>query len=250
MLPPEVQPPGRPGGPELDNPIHRQVAETVEALRRALRSAGVSAEDLAAMLLVGGSSRAPLGAPTSDVPAPRRAETPNLPAPTAVPPDIEPAEAQRRRARSPRCKRFTAASLFVLALPAVWLSPPFGFSHCGASLQAGAGAPKSAAPVVASPAPNPGSYTGNSPRLADSPGDVNPAPFVAPADGSAASPAAVVVPASRTTGAPSNRRVTRRSSRPAVTNHPPSPREWLRPATVAGDRWGSVGQVERIGHLW
>ncbi len=47
----------RPGDPELDSRVNPQIAETVEALRRALRSAGVSAEDLAAMLLIGGSSR-------------------------------------------------------------------------------------------------------------------------------------------------------------------------------------------------
>ncbi|MGH3985086.1 MAG: Hsp70 family protein [Pseudonocardiaceae bacterium] len=39
--------------------IRPQVAQTVEALRRTLRSADIGAEDLDAVLLVGGSSRCP-----------------------------------------------------------------------------------------------------------------------------------------------------------------------------------------------
>jgi molecular chaperone DnaK len=45
---------------EFEEMIRPQVAETVEALRRALRSAGVEPADLDAVLLVGGSSRVPL----------------------------------------------------------------------------------------------------------------------------------------------------------------------------------------------
>ncbi|MGH3998616.1 MAG: Hsp70 family protein, partial [Pseudonocardiaceae bacterium] len=45
---------------ELEDLIHPQVAQTVEALRRALRSAAVGPEELDAVLLVGGSSRIPL----------------------------------------------------------------------------------------------------------------------------------------------------------------------------------------------
>ncbi|MGH3672977.1 MAG: Hsp70 family protein, partial [Pseudonocardiaceae bacterium] len=45
---------------EFEELIHRLVAQTVEALRRALRSAGVDPVDLDAVLLVGGSSRVPL----------------------------------------------------------------------------------------------------------------------------------------------------------------------------------------------
>ncbi|HET9257469.1 MAG TPA: Hsp70 family protein [Pseudonocardiaceae bacterium] len=45
---------------EFEEMIRPQVAETVDALRRALRSADVSPEDLDAVLLVGGSSRVPL----------------------------------------------------------------------------------------------------------------------------------------------------------------------------------------------
>ena len=45
---------------EFEDMIRPQVAETVEALRRALRSAGVESSNLDAVLLVGGSSRVPL----------------------------------------------------------------------------------------------------------------------------------------------------------------------------------------------
>jgi molecular chaperone DnaK len=45
---------------EFEDLIRPQVAETVEALRRALRSSGVGPEDIDAVLLVGGSSRVPL----------------------------------------------------------------------------------------------------------------------------------------------------------------------------------------------
>jgi hypothetical protein len=45
---------------ELEDLIRPQVAQTIDALRRALRSADVAAEELDAVLLVGGSSRIPL----------------------------------------------------------------------------------------------------------------------------------------------------------------------------------------------
>jgi actin-like ATPase involved in cell morphogenesis len=45
---------------EFEDMIRPQVAETVEALRRTLRSADVDPQDLDAVLLVGGSSRVPL----------------------------------------------------------------------------------------------------------------------------------------------------------------------------------------------
>lgn len=57
---PEVQSEALPGRAEFEDLIRPQVAETVEALRRALQSAGVSPEDLDAMLLVGRPSRVPL----------------------------------------------------------------------------------------------------------------------------------------------------------------------------------------------
>jgi actin-like ATPase involved in cell morphogenesis len=45
---------------ELESMLRLPLSETIEALRRALRSAGVEPEDVTAVLLVGGSSRIPL----------------------------------------------------------------------------------------------------------------------------------------------------------------------------------------------
>lgn len=230
VLPPEIQPPGRPDGSELDTPIHPQVAETLEALRRALRSADVSAEELAAMLV---------GSPPT--------ESPTLSAPSAIPPDITPDEVQRRHLRSRRGKRFAAAGVFVLALPAVWLSPPFESTHGGAGVQTAVGALESAVPVLAGPAPNHGPGTDNSARPAGSPGDVDAPPVVVPAGGSAAPPAAAG-PAPHTVSATGHTRTVRRSTRPAM--RPPSRREWVAPAAVAADRWGGVSQIDRVGRLW
>lgn len=235
------------GGSELDNPSP-QVAETVEALRRALRSAGVSAEDLAAMLLVGGSSSAPPGAPGPDVPEPPPTESPKLPAQTTMSP--EPREVHQHQSGSRTAKRFAAAGVFVLALPVALLSPPLGFPHPGASLQPSAGTVEAAAPVLASPELNPGGGTDHSAGLPSAPGDVNAASAVVPVDGPAASPAPAAAPAPRTSRATGNSPAIRRSTRPAVTHHPSAAREWMRPATVADDRWNGVRGVERVGHLW
>ncbi|MGQ0718532.1 MAG: Hsp70 family protein [Pseudonocardiales bacterium] len=60
VLAPEIQSQVRLVRAEFEDLIRPQVAETVEALRRALRSADVGPEDLDAVLLVGGSSRVPL----------------------------------------------------------------------------------------------------------------------------------------------------------------------------------------------
>ena len=60
VLAPEVQSQVRLVRAEFEDLIRSQVAETVEVLRRALRSADVGPEDLDAVLLVGGSSRVPL----------------------------------------------------------------------------------------------------------------------------------------------------------------------------------------------
>jgi molecular chaperone DnaK len=60
VLLPEVQAQVRLIRSEFENLIRPQVAQTVQVLRRVLRSAGVGAADLDAVLLVGGSSRVPL----------------------------------------------------------------------------------------------------------------------------------------------------------------------------------------------
>ncbi|MDQ3764296.1 MAG: Hsp70 family protein, partial [Actinomycetota bacterium] len=60
VLAPEIQSQVRLVRAEFEDMIRPQIAETVEALRRTLRSADVSPQDLDAVLLVGGSSRVPL----------------------------------------------------------------------------------------------------------------------------------------------------------------------------------------------
>ncbi len=60
VLLPEVQSQVRLVRAEFEDLIRPQIMETVEVLHRALSSAGVSPEDLDAVLLVGGSSRVPL----------------------------------------------------------------------------------------------------------------------------------------------------------------------------------------------
>jgi actin-like ATPase involved in cell morphogenesis/sugar lactone lactonase YvrE len=60
VLLPNVQTEVRLSRGEFEAMIRPAIAETVEALKRAIRSAGVKAEDLAKILLVGGSSRIPL----------------------------------------------------------------------------------------------------------------------------------------------------------------------------------------------
>ncbi|MDQ4102987.1 MAG: Hsp70 family protein [Actinomycetota bacterium] len=60
VLTPQVRSQVRLVRAEFEDMIRPQVAETVEALRRALRSADIAPQDLDAVLLVGGSSRMPL----------------------------------------------------------------------------------------------------------------------------------------------------------------------------------------------
>jgi transcriptional regulator with XRE-family HTH domain len=237
---PEVAPEGH--EPELA--IHPQVAETVETLRRALRSAGISAEDLAAMLLVDGSSTAPPGALGPAIPEPAHTDSPMLPAPNAGPPDVVAGEVQQRRSGSQAGKRFAVTGLFVLALPAALLSPPLEFSPGGANIQAGTLEP--ADPVFASSELNPALGAAGSAR----PADITTAPVIAPAEGVVPAPVPAAVPAPNTTGATGHSKTARRSTRSAAKTPSPSPRNWLKPATVAGDHWDNFSQVERFDHLW
>jgi molecular chaperone DnaK len=62
VLLPGVQAHVRLKRPELEGMIGGLLRETIEALRRALQSAGVAPDDLAAIVLAGGSSRTPLAA--------------------------------------------------------------------------------------------------------------------------------------------------------------------------------------------
>ncbi len=285
LLLPEVPSEVRPGRTELEDPIHPQVADPVEALRRALRSAGVVPEDLGAMLLVGRSPRVSLGSAEpgrpvavdadpqaaialgavlsalsglpadiahpadidtagadvgpdtpatttigaggsagSDVPEPAQTEVPQRPALAAIPLNVEPADVQRRRARSRRFNRLAVMGvLLVLAFAGGVASVPFITSHRGPIPPAAGKTPAPAIPVAAVPAPDSGS--GNSPRGGDSTGAVHPVPAAEPnkpADGPA------TVPASHTIR--NAKRTTSRSKPPASTTRPALPRTPAIPA--------------------
>jgi transcriptional regulator with XRE-family HTH domain len=232
---PEIQPPGPQDGAEFDNVIRPQIVETVEALRRALRSAGVSAEDLAAMLLVGGSSQVSLVVPGPDVSEPPRTEAPNRP---PIP-----------RIRSKKAKRLVAAGAFALALPVFWLSAPFVISHGSAVPRVVAATPEHAVPVSTIPAPNAGAGRDNNAGSADSAGAGLTA-LPATVD-TLAEPPVGTVPASHTTRAPGHIRTTSRSIPSTATTHslPHTPAEMIATAG-AGHRWDRFDQVGRVDHLW
>ncbi|MGH3751859.1 MAG: helix-turn-helix domain-containing protein [Pseudonocardiaceae bacterium] len=228
---PEVRP-GRAGFEDLIRP---QVAETIEALRRVLRSAGVAAADLDAMLLVGGSSRVLPGSAEPSRPVTVDADPQaaiglgaalsalsGRPADNARPADIdidtasadvEPDDVQRRRARSRRFTRFAAAGVLVLVLAEGAASVPFTTSRSGPIPPIAAGTP---APVAAIPAPD---IPAPGPPSNDSTGAVPLEPAAAPdtpADG-LATPGAAAVPTPHTTRTTSKRRTTSRSRPPAAT---------------------------------
>ncbi|MGH3885629.1 MAG: helix-turn-helix domain-containing protein [Pseudonocardiaceae bacterium] len=223
LLLPEVQPEVRPGRTEFEDLIRPQVADTAEALRRALRSAGVVPEDLGAMLLFGGSSRvspvsAELGRPVavdakagSDAAEPAQTDVGQRPTLTAIP------------ARSRRFNRFAAAGALALAFAAGAVSVPFITSYSGPILPAATGTPAPATPVAAIPAPNPGHSKDNTSRK-DSTGAVHTAPAAAPNEsaGSPAPPPAAAVPAPHTIR--SHNRTIRRSKPRVSTTAPALPR--------------------------
>ncbi len=221
---PETPPQGRPDEAEFENLIRPQIAETVEALRRALQSAGVSAENLAAMLLVDGSSARPVVPPGLDI---------------SDPPSLH-------RARSRRYQRLVVVGAFALALPAIWLSGPFVTSQGGAIPPAAAGSREHATPVAAIPAPN--LSRANSASGADSTGTVPAEPSATPAGGPAL-PAVGTAPASRSTKAPGTSRTATPS---AATMHPPlsATQAWMIATAEAGHRWHGVDQVGRADHPW
>ncbi len=228
MLLPEVQSEVRPGQVELEDLIP-QVAETVEALRRALRSAGVVREDLNAMLLASGSSQVPLVAQllSAELGGPVAIHVGPQPASVDVRPD-------RHRAKARRFKRLAAAGLLVLAGAAA--SAPFVSSHRAPIPPTATGTTPPATPVAAIPVPNPGNN--NSPRGEDSTG----ATHTTPAADGPAPPEAAAVPAPHTTRATSDNQNTNRSKYPAVTppGIPAIPGEayaWSHPAPLsAGDQ--------------
>jgi transcriptional regulator with XRE-family HTH domain len=235
----EIQPPGRLDEAEFENSMHPQVAETVEALRRALRSAGVSAEDLAAMLLVGGSSQVPLVAPGPDVSEPPHTGSLNGPSIPGV--------------RSKKTKRLLTAGAFALALPVFWWSAPFVISHSSAVPRVVAETPEHADPVGAIRAPNHGAGRDNNAGSADSAGArFTPSPAIVDTSAErAAQPPADTVAASHTTRNPGHIRTTSRSIPSTGTTHsfPRTPAEMIATAG-GGHRWDRFEQVEGVDHLW
>jgi transcriptional regulator with XRE-family HTH domain len=231
---PDTPPQGRSDETEFENLIQPQIAETVEVLRRALQSAGVTAEDLAALLLVGGSPPGlvvPPGLGVSDLP---RSEAPDMPAP--------------RWMRSRRRKRLVVAGAFALALPSVWLSAPFVTSHSGAIPPVAAGSHAHAIPVGAVPAPNLGASHDNSASAAPTGATAPTEPPAPPAGG----PAPPAVPASHTTRVSAKNRIASQSIHSVHTTRPPlSPTQaWMIATAQAGHRWHGVDQVEWTDHSW
>ncbi|MGH3962183.1 MAG: helix-turn-helix domain-containing protein [Pseudonocardiaceae bacterium] len=200
MLLPEVQSKVRPGQVELEDLIP-QVAGTVEALRRALRSTSVVPEDRHAMLLA-------------------QTEAPHRPSLTAIPLDAEPADVQRP-ASSRRFNRFAAAGALALAFAGA-ASVPFITSHSSPSPPAASG----------TPAPSPGSGNDN-PRSKEITAGVHSAPAAAPikpADGPVP-PETAAVPASHTIR--SDHRTTSRSKPRASPTTPALPRSPAIPAEAS-----------------
>jgi len=242
---PAVEVQGRPSRTEFEDLIRPQVAETVEALRRVLQSAGVSPEDLDQMLLVGRCSGVPPVARPASAACSR---------PATVDADLPIAGVdvrQRDRARSLRFKRFAAAGAFALVLAAGAVVVPFTASRGGPFPPAAAGTPAAAAPLDAAPAPSPG----NGSRSGDSTAAVPVTPAAAPDKraGRAATPASAVMPAAQIARATS-RSLATRWPEPRVSPMPaPPPRTpaWGVAASLAsshrGDGVNWVDQMNQPG---
>jgi transcriptional regulator with XRE-family HTH domain len=237
-----------------------QVTEAFQALRGALRSAGVSPGDVDAPLLTGKSSPDTAagdaatgtlvpatieggGLARSDVPEPTRTEVLRRPFLTAIPLDVEPADAQRRRATSRRFKRFAAAGTLAVIFAGGAASVPFMASRNAPIPPAGAGNPLSPAPI---PAPNAGS--GNSPRPEGSTGAIHSAHADAPGTsaGDPAPPAAAAVPAPHTVRASNPKRTTNRPKSPAAAATRPAPRTPAIPAEAYA--WSEMAAASASDH--
>ncbi|MGH4012327.1 MAG: helix-turn-helix domain-containing protein [Pseudonocardiaceae bacterium] len=211
---PEVQPKVQPGLVELEDLIP-QLAGTIEALRRALRSAGVAPEDLNAMLIA-------------------QTEVSHRPSLTAIPLDVEPAGIQRAQGRSRRFTRLAAAGALALTFAAGSTSAPFITSYGGLSPSATAGNPAAAIPVGTPPVSEPGSLNGSTRGIKDPTTAVPAAPATAPMKpaGDPATPEAAVVPAPHTTQAASDSPTASRS-KPHASTTPALPRTPAIPAEAA-----------------
>ncbi len=244
---------------EFEDMIRAQVAETVEALRRALRSADVEPQGLDAVLLVGGSSRVPLvaqlvsaelgrpvavdadpkaaialgaalsalppgaadsnTAPSNTAPSNTAAEvpaspavgftpaggsevakpapvmSPQRPALTSTPLDIEPAQPLWRRVGSLRSARVAAAVLVALVLAGGAVSV-FLTSGNSPAAPAQVGSPATSTSVPTPAAPNPGDGNDTTPPDGRASGPAAPAPTAPHRIGAG-------VPAPRPIGGPS-----------------------------------------------
>ncbi|MGH3873014.1 MAG: helix-turn-helix domain-containing protein [Pseudonocardiaceae bacterium] len=258
MLLPEIPSKMLPGQVELEDLIP-QVAETVEVLRQALRSAGVVAEDVDAMLLAGRSSPVPLGtaalghsctvdADPQGTPGADPQGTPGF-APAAAHPvdagtawvdvesDItEPAGAAVARRPSliavpldtepaavqPRRTRFTrlaAAGVLLLVFAGGTAAVPFLTSH-NHPLPPATGTTSAPAVAAANPAPGSGSVHSENPAAA-----VLPVPVTEPADVRGAEAVPAPHPIQRSKRAPSRPKPPAATTRPALPRNPAIPPE-------------------------
>ncbi|MGH3983562.1 MAG: helix-turn-helix domain-containing protein [Pseudonocardiaceae bacterium] len=246
---PVVLPAVPPSRDECEDLVPPEVTEAFEALRGALRSAGVSPKDVDATLLIGKSSPDATGGDVatgtlvpitteagelarSDLPEPTRTEVLRRPFLTAIPLDVEPADAQRRRATSRRFKRFAAAGILVVIFAGGAASVPFTAPRSAPIPPAGAGNPLSPAPEAAIPAPSAGSGHGDSPHPEGSTEAIHSAPADAPGTpaGDPAPPAAAAVPAPHTIRASNPKRPASRPKPPGSAATPPAPRTPAIPA--------------------
>ena len=251
---PIVFPAMRPSRDECENLVPPQVVEAFEALRGALRSAGIGPEDVEAPLLTGKSQsgEVPTGTlvPTtigagglarSDVSEPASTEILRRPFWSAIPLDIEPADAQRRRAISRRFKRFAAAGVLAVIFVGGVASVPSLTSRSDSIPPAGTGSPTS--PDPASPIPAPHAGSGKGPGSEGSIGAINSAPADAsgtPAD-DPAPPAAAAVPAPHAVQASSPKQTPSRPKSPASAATQPAPHTPAIPAEVQA--WSEMAEA-------
>jgi transcriptional regulator with XRE-family HTH domain len=243
---------------ECEDLIPPEVTEAFEALRGALRSAGVSPEDVDATILTGKSSQDSAGGDVatgtlvpatieagelarSDGPEPATCtELLRRPYLTAIPLDVGPGDVQRRRATSRRFKRFAAAGILAAVFAGGAASVPFMASRSAPIPPTGAGNPLSPPPT----APDAGSGNVLTEGAASA---IHPAPADVPSTpaGDPAPPAAAAVPAPQPIRASNPKRTTSRPESAASAATPPAPRTpaipaeayaaWSEMAASAGD---------------
>jgi hypothetical protein len=240
---PIVLPVMRSGRDECESLVPQHVTEAFEALRGALRSAGVGPEAVDAPMLTGKSQSGDVttgallpatidagGLARSDVAEPASTEVLRRSFLPIIPLDMEPAGAQQRQATSRRFKRFAAAGILAVIFAGGAASVPAMTSRSDSIPPAGAGNPISPGPAAPIPAPHAGS--GNSPGPEGSSGTINSAPADAPGTPAddLAPPAAAAVPAPHTVQASNPKQTTSRPKSPASAATPPALRTPAIPA--------------------